>query len=325
MLIQREERRLARAEARAPHSLGEADYLLRVGDFARQGALRFTVAGGPFLAQTDAIPPMVKLPELLSAALKAETDKEGDDDLKLLLAPGSSLGGARPKASVIDRDGTLAIAKFPKADDTVRVPLWEALALTLAHHAGIPTPAWRLESIARRPVLILGRFDRDGVKRIPFLSAMSMLGAADGEAHSYLELADALRLHGAAAREDCAQLWLRIVFSILISNTDDHLRNHGFLYQSKRGWRLSPVYDLNPVPADVRERALSLAITEDDNTASLELALSVAGHFGLKPAEAKTIAREVAAAVRPWRQDAARLGLKPSEIDRMASAFEHRD
>jgi serine/threonine-protein kinase HipA len=328
VLIQREERRRAPEEKRTARTLSEIDYLLAVRDVTRQGALRFTRDGtGPFLAESDVrnIPPLVGLPKLLNAAMKVGTDKETDADLKLLLAPGSSLGGARPKASVIDKDGQLAIAKFPQKDDPMRIPVWEALALTLAEKAGIQTPAWRLLEIAKRPVLLLKRFDRDDERRLPFLSAMSMLGAADNEPHSYMELADALRQHGAAADADCAQLWRRIVFNILISNTDDHLRNHGFLYQTKRGWRLSPAYDLNPVPIDLKERALSLAIDEADNTASIDLAFAVAKHFGVKDKQARDIVREVGAAVKSWRRDAARLGLSASETERMSSAFEHDD
>lgn len=328
VLIQREERRKAREQNRAPRTLTEADYLLGVADITRQGALRFAQKeGSSFLADGDAahIPPLVHLPKLLDAAMHIGTDKESDADLKLLLAPGSSLGGARAKASVIDKDGRLAIAKFPQADDKTRIPVWEALALKLAAGAGIPTPIWRLEEIAERPVLLLRRFDRDEKRRVPFLSAMSMLAAKDGDLHSYMELADALRQHGAEAEADCAQLWRRIVFNILISNTDDHLRNHGFLYQTGRGWRLSPAYDLNPVPTDIKERALSLAIDEADNTASLDIAFSVAKHFGVKDRQAREITKEVGVAVKPWRKEAASLGLSPHEIERMASAFEHND
>lgn len=161
--------------------------------------------------------------------------------------------------------------------------------------------------------------------RIPFLSAMSMLGATDNEPRSYLELADALRQHGAAPKEDMRSLWRRIVFSILISNTDDHLRNHGFLYPGAEGWPLAPAYDLNPVPTDVRPRVLSTAISLDDGTASLNLALEVAEYFELDWKEARRIAREVGAAVATWRAEAAKLGLIKAEIDRMASAFEHQD
>src|SRR6185369_1261022 len=160
-----------------------------------------------------------------SAAEHVLSDTDTDEDLRLLLAPGSSLGGARPKASVRDRDGHLAIAKFPNKGDEYNAVLWEALALTLAAKAGISTPEWRLETVAERPVLLLRRFDRAEGARVPFLSAMSMLGAKDNETRSYLEFVDALRRYGAAPRADMHELWRRIVFSILISNTDDHLRN----------------------------------------------------------------------------------------------------
>lgn len=326
VLLQREERRKAREEKRAPRTLLEADYLLGVGDIARQGALRFAEhEGGPFLAAGVQIPPLIQLPALLGAALRLSEDDGGtDDDLRLLLAPGSSLGGARPKASVIDRGGQLAIAKFPQHGDLLPVTLWEGVALTLAAQAGIPTPEWRAQKVAGRNVLLLRRFDRRGEIRIPFLSAMSLLNAAENEVHSYMEIADALRQYGARAEQDCAQLWRRIVFSILISNTDDHLRNHGFLYEGS-GWRLAPAYDLNPMPVDIKPRILTTAIDEADSTASLDLAYDVAQHFGLKPDKAKTIACEVGAAVAGWREAAKAIGLTNKEIDRMASAFEHDD
>lgn len=327
-LIQREERRIARVEARQPHTLGEGDYLAAVSDITRQGALRFTeTQDGPFIAPSDAasVPPLVRLGDLLHAADHVEADDETDADLRLLLAPGSSLGGARAKASVIDQDGALSIAKFPQVDDAYAIIPWEAVSLSLASDAGIEVPSWRLEQVAGRSVLLLRRFDRDGALRIPFLSAMSMIGAADNEEHSYLELVDALRVHGAQPEKDCAQLWRRIVFTILISNTDDHLRNHGFLSGSRSGWRLSPVYDINPTPTDLRPRVLSLAIDETETTASLALAFDVASEFGLKPNEAKQIAREVGAAVRNWRARAAEFGLSAREQQRMESAFEHED
>lgn len=326
VLIQREERRKARAENRQPRSLFEADYLLAVGDLARQGALRFAEAmDGPFLAVQVNIPPLLRLAELLGAAMRVDADDASDDDLKLLLAPGSSLGGARPKASIIDRDGHLAIAKFPKHDDEIPVSPWEATALSLAARAGITTTEWRLETVAKREVLLLRRFDRRVGQRVPFLSAMSMLDAADGDQHSYLEIADAIRQYGASAEEDCAQLWRRVVFNILISNTDDHLRNHGFLYDPAGGWRLAPAYDLNPVPVDIKPRILTTAIDEGDGTASLDLALATAAHYKLKPEMARRIMREVGAAVAGWREAAGALGLSKNSIERMASAFEHED
>jgi serine/threonine-protein kinase HipA len=325
ILIQRNERRKATEEGRAPRSLGEIDYLLAVSDAARQGALRFAEKeGGPFLAEGVQIPPLLRLGELLNAALHVTADEDSDEDLKLLLAPGSSLGGARPKASVIDRDGQLAIAKFPQDGDLVPVSLWEATALTLAARAGIPTPDWRLEKVAGRHALLLRRFDRDRERRIPFLSAMSMLDAIDNDLHSYLEIADALRQFGVQAAEDCAQLWRRVLFNILISNSDDHLRNHGFLYEAG-GWRLAPAYDLNPVPVDIKPRILTTAIDADDGTASVALALETASHYGLKLAQTRTIMREVGTAVSQWRKIASDIGLSKTEIERMASAFEHAD
>jgi serine/threonine-protein kinase HipA len=327
VLIGRAERQLARDENRPPRTITELDYLLGVGDIARQGALRFCAEqGSPFLGvgTVQQIPPLIELPRLLGAAERFSADEETADDIRLLLAPGSSLGGARPKASIIDRDGRLAIAKFPKADDDIRVPLWEAVALTLAHKAGIPTPSWRIETINDKAVLILHRFDRVNETRTPYLSAMSMLGAIDNEPHSYMEIADALRQYGSHAEQDCAGLWRRIVFNILISNTDDHLRNHGFVF-AKNGWALSPAFDLNPVPTDVRPRILSTAIDEVDATASMDIAFDVAKHFGLKPDVAKAIAREVGAVVATWRDTAASLGLNAKEIERMSSAFEHED
>lgn len=327
-LMRRAERRRAEREQQTPRTLHEVDYLLLVDDEARQGALRFAEQpDGPFLREEGAkrTPPLIELPQLLSASDRVVDDQDTDDDLRLLLAPGSSLGGARPKASVRDRDGHLAIAKFPRRDDEYDTVLWESVALTLAARAGIPVPEARVEVVADRPVLLLRRFDRVGAQRVPFLSAMSMLGARDNQAHSYLEIVDALRQHGAAAREDIQGLWRRIVFSILISNTDDHLRNHGFLYAGAGGWRLSPAYDLNPVPVDIKARVLATAINEDDGTASLDLAMSVAGYFELNAARARAIAGVVGRAVASWRQEAGRLGLPDPQIGRMASAFEHAD
>ena len=326
MLIQREERRKAREDRRTPRTLLEVDYLLGVSDITRHGALRFAeTERGPFLATGAQVPPLLQLPALLGAAMRIGADGGNDDDLRLLLAPGSSLGGARPKASVVDRDGKLAIAKFPQHGDLTRVTLWEAVALRLAAYAGIPTSTWRVESVAGQDVLLVRRFDRRSNVRVPFLSAMSLLNATDNERRSYLEIADALRQYGARPEEDCAQLWRRIVFSILVSNTDDHLRNHGFLYDSAGGWRLSPAYDLNPLPADIKPRILTTAIDEADGTASLDLAFEVSPHFGVKPDRAKAVVRDVGEVVARWRETAAAIGLSPNEIERMASAFEHEE
>ena len=328
VLMRRAERRRAEREGTTPRTLSEIDYLLMVDDEARQGALRFAEhEGGPFLAEhgPTKIPPLIELPRLLSATERVLADSDTDEDLRLLLAPGSSLGGARPKASVRDRDGSLAIAKFPHQGDEINTVLWEAVALTLAAKAGVPVPEWRLETAADKPVLLSRRFDRAGKTRIPFLSAMSMLGANDGETRSYLEFVDALRQSGAAPKQDMHALWRRIALSILISNTDDHLRNHGFLYAGPAGWRLAPAYDLNPVPTDIKPRVLATAIDLDDGTASLRTLLEVASYFELSPDEAHQIAAQVGRAVTTWRKVAAKLGIAATEIDRMASAFDHED
>jgi serine/threonine-protein kinase HipA len=254
-----------------------------------------------------------------------ENDAETAEEIRLLLAPGSSLGGARPKASIRDRDGSLAIAKFPHKSDEVQVERWEAVALRLAEKAGIRVPVHRIEVVAERPVLILTRFDRAGTTRIPFLSAMSMLGAVDHEVRSYMEIADTIRRFGAQTPADLKQLWRRVVFNVLTSNTDDHLRNHAFLYTGIEGWTLSPAYDMNPVPVDIKPRVLCTAIEYEDTTASLDLALGVAEYFDIKASEARSIAEQVARAVTQWRLEARALNIPQAEINRMASAFEHDD
>ncbi len=327
-LMRRMERRRAEGHGQTPRALHEIDFLMLVDDEARQGALRFAEReGGPFLRHEGAkrIPPLLELPKLLSATERLLDEKDTDEDLRLLIAPGSSLGGARPKASVRDNAGHLAIAKFPRRDDDFNAVLWEATALALGKKAGIAVPVARLEIVATKSVLLLRRFDRDGARRVPFLSAMSMLGSKDHETRSYLEMVDALRQHGASPKADMEELWRRIVFNILISNTDDHLRNHGFLYEGRNGWRLAPAYDLNPVPVDIKPRILSTAINEDDSTASLPLAFSVAEYFELDAGRAREIAARVGKAVAKWRDVASQRGLTLSEADRMASAFEHRD
>lgn len=328
VLMRRAERGLGEAAGRPPRTLLEIDYLLGVHDVSRLGALRFSnQPDGPFLAESteDNVPPFMALPKLLSASDHVLRDNETDDDLRLLLAPGSSLGGARPKASVRDNRGQLTIAKFPSPADEWSTVRWEAAALTLAQQAGIHVPDWSLETVAGKPVLLLKRFDRAPGVRVPFLSAMSMLGAHDFETHCYLELVDALRRWGAAPRNDMSELFRRIVFNVLISNTDDHLRNHGFLYPSAAGWRLAPAYDLNPVPADVKPRELSTEIAIGNATASLELALGVANYFELSPNQARAIAGEVGTAVARWRAVAEEKGIGAREIARLASAFEHTD
>ena len=309
-------------------ALTELDFLLRVNDTARVGALRFALAQGGVFQAPDAqspIPPLVRLPALLAASDRIQAGDGVDDALRLLLAPGSSLGGARPKASVRDAGGGLAIAKFPARTDVLDAVRWEAVALQLAQRAGMVVPRRRIEVVAGKPVLVVARFDRRAAGRVPFLSAMSALTATAHETRCYLELVDFLRQHGACPRADMRQLWRRVVFNILISNTDDHLRNHGFLHRPGAGWALSPAYDLNPVPTDVKPRVLSTAIDFENATASLDLALEVAPYFELKNGEARAIVAEVARATAEWRLVAAGLAVPAAETTRMASAFEHED
>lgn len=330
-LITRNEARRARDEGRTPRAPREIDFLLGVTDLVRQGALRFRVTPeGPFIAPDDGahVPPLVDLPVLLSAANALADDSnsaEADNAVRLLLAPGSSLGGARPKASVRDRDGALAIAKFPEYSDDVDVIRWERVMLLLAERAGIDVCEARLEPAGESAVLLVRRFDRRGPERVPFLSAMSLLDAADGEHRSYVEIFDALRQVASQATVDGPQLWRRLAFNILASNFDDHLRNHAVLYDGA-GWRLTPAYDLNPVPAHIKPRDLSTAINIDgDPSASIELAIEAAPEFLLKEDEARTIAVEIARVTTTWRDVARQFELQGDEINRMATAFEHEE
>lgn len=325
-LMRRNERRRAHAEGRRPRALRAVDFLTLVADETRLGALRFKDAGGgEFLTSTGKpVPPLVTLPRLLSATNRIIDNAETDEDLQLILAPGTSLGGARPKASVRDDDGHLLIAKFPRGDDDWPVTRWEAAVMTLAGAAGVRVSPFRLQPVLKRPVLMARRFDRRQGRRIPYISALTALDASDHEMRSYLEIAEFLRREGSNVNEDLAQLWRRIVFNVLVSNTDDHLRNHGFL-REPNGWRLAPAYDLNPVPADVKPRIHALAIDESDGTASLDTAFRIVPMFGMTEEDARTIAAEAGTAVGRWRDAAARHGLTPDEAERMSSAFEHED
>ena len=326
-LLQRAERRQAQHDRRPPRTLYEIDYLIGVADVARVGALRFRHRGGPsFLAVAPGgVPSVVHLQRLLEATERTLRDEESDEDLRLILAPGSSLGGARPKASVVDRDGSLALAKFPKETDEYSSERWEAVALTLASDAGIDAARFRLAEIAGRIVVIIRRFDRVDGRRIPFLSAMSMLERRDGEQASYPEIVDAIARHGARAKRDAAELYRRVAFNVLVSNVDDHLRNHAFLWKGADGWVLAPAYDLNPTPVDIRERRLTTFIDLADGACDIDLLLSSSEWYGLSPADANSAIREVARVTRRWRAIAASLGASSSEIERMSSAFEHHE
>ncbi len=326
-LMRRTERRLAEREGHAVRTLLESDYLLGVADTTRLGALRFRWAGeNRFQAPArTGVPTLIELGRLLRITERILRDEETDEDIQLIFAPGSSLGGARPKASVIDRHGHLSIAKFPKESDDYNMEAWEEVALRLAGQAGIATPMHDLIDVAGKKVLLSRRFDRRGAIRIPFLSAMAMMGARDGERGSYPEIVDVLAEHGVQGKTDAHALYRRVVFNVLISNVDDHLRNHGFLWLGKTGWSLSPAYDLNPVPTDLRPRILTTSIDLDEGTCSLDLLEAASGFFALTLAQARTVIREVATVTKFWRDTAKAVGIRAAGINRMASAFEHDD
>ena len=316
--------------------LHESDYLLGVHDAFRAGALRLRRDDvGDFLDDQHgaAAPPFVQLRELEAASLALERDEDntsaaGDEWLRMLIAPGGSLGGARPKASVVDPDGCLWIAKFPSVRDEHNVGAWELVLHTLAKGCGLAVP----QGLARRfgsphHTFLVQRFDRtDTGQRLHFASAMTLTGHQDGDdastGVSYLEIARALIDHGAQTDADLRELWSRIVFNLLVSNTDDHLRNHGFILVPGKGWRLSPAYDMNPVP---ESHGLKLNISAADNAMDLELARSVAPYFRVAKADADAIIDNSQAVARQWSKIAAGLQIPSREQDRMASAFRLAD
>ena len=328
-LMERRERLRAKEEGRKPRTLLSSDYLLGVYDESRMGALRFALEeGGPFLSGDgdETIPPWATLRTLEEASREFEKDENALNDkwLKQLLRPGSSLGGARPKATVQDVDGSLWIAKFPSRNDRVDIGAWEKVVSDVARICGMRIPESRMETFsALGSTFLVKRFDRNGSRRIHFSSAMTMLGKADGasadDGTSYLELADFLVKHGAMPKEDLTELWKRIVFNIAISNTDDHLRNHGFLL-SPTGWRLSPAYDLNP-QAD--GDGLALNVNLEDNSLDIGLALEVAPYFQLEKRKAESIANRMCQLISgSWESIAKGYGLNHGQIELMRPAFD---
>jgi serine/threonine-protein kinase HipA len=323
MLIQRHHRR--RAGGAGDPGFGEVDYLLGVRDVLRQGALRFRdpETGGFMAGDGDGVPHLIDLPDLLNLADRAERDVADGEELAILLRGGSSLGGARPKAHVLDRDGRVAIAKFPRlSSDEWDVVRWEAVTLDLARASGITTPPSRLHEIDGKGVLLIDRFDRRGDVRIGYVSAMTMLEAVDGEERTYLDLVEVVEEASDRVTEDLRELWRRAAFSVLVSNTDNHLRNHGFLRLTSGGWSQSPAFDLNPDPQP-GPKLLSTAIDESSNAADLGLLLENAEFFRLGATEARDIVAEVSAATSGWRDAARRAGSSAEAIAQMEPAFEH--
>jgi serine/threonine-protein kinase HipA len=313
------------------HPLNHLDYLLAVDDMSRVGALRFRDEEAIFQRAPEAgkrtAPPLIELGMLLSASRAVETHSETAADLAYLRGRGTSLGGMRPKCSVVDDDGRLSIGKFPSVADERAITKGEVLALSLAREAGIGAARARLVNNDDVPVALIQRFDRpDDGGRLMYLSAATMLGAdaADATEHTYTEIVDALRQHGAQPQADIEELWRRIAFSILITNVDDHLHNHGFLHAQVGQWRLAPAFDVNPFPERIRE--LKTWISEETGPeASIDALMSAAPYFRIERSMAIRILSDVEHAVSRWRQVGHSIGMSNRELDQFADAFEHRE
>lgn len=308
-------------------SLNAVDYLLAADDESRMGALRFQDEAGIFQRAPEAgrrtTPPLLELGHLLAASQAVDNDSETAADLAYLRGRGTSLGGLRPKCTVIDDDGRLSIGKFPSVTDQTAVTKAEVLALQLARRAGITAANARLVTSDGIPVALIRRFDRtaDGI-RLPYISAATMLGADPAEEHSYTEIVDALRVHGAAVQQDCEELWRRMAFSILITNVDDHLRNHGFLHVARGQWRLAPAFDVNPSPERARELKTWIS-AEAGPEATIEALLSVAPYFRISRPRAAEIIGHVESAVAAWRSVGKQIAMTAPELAQYAEAFEH--
>ena len=314
------------AASRVNSTLRPRDYLLGVSDLTRIGALRYSEEGSAFLAPGTGVPPLTRLGDLMAAAHKVHTGNTTPTELELLLSPGSSLGGARPKSNVIDQHGVLHIAKFDHPQDTYSVILWEGATLQMAADIGLNVPAFRLLRVGINDVLLLRRFDRQGTDRLPYISALTMLDAPTAESGSYVALAHAIRQHSADATADLHELWSRLAFTILVTNTDNHLRNHAFIrHPGSAGWTLAPAYDINPTPRTIKPRILTLPVENNDATASLETAIAVSPQFGLKLSDAKLVIRNMSRITSRWRSYAAKVGITAGDIAFMETAFEHSE
>ncbi|MDR3280207.1 MAG: type II toxin-antitoxin system HipA family toxin [Synergistaceae bacterium] len=308
--------------------LSDGDFMLGVSDHMRIGALRVSAASDEniFLARHEDVPKLVHLAELERASYNIEKNKETSADLALLLQPGTSIGGARPKA-VVENEGSLWIAKFQSSFDTERTALKEAIMLDLAKIARIECPIHRvIGETGRNPILLVKRFDREGSVRVPFMSAMTMLERGEttrGNA-SYMELADAITRCSSRPEHDRAELWRRMTFGAMTGNTDDHLRNHAFL-RDERGWRLSPAYDLNPSDQPYKTRRHELSFDGGSYRPSLELCVKLASYFGVTDETSSQILEGIAIALKSWKTVARKNGMSAAEINRMSVSFEHED
>ncbi|WP_304269257.1 type II toxin-antitoxin system HipA family toxin [Phascolarctobacterium succinatutens] len=328
VLMNKRERILAEKESRKPSKLYDSDYLLGVYDETRMGGIRFKVnPEGPFLSddKETAVPPWATLRTLEEASRNFENDETGLTEkwLNQLIKPGSSLGGARPKATVVDTKNQLWIAKFPSKNDENDTGAWEIVAHDLAALCGLNVPEAKLEKFSPLgSTFLIKRFDRLGSKRVHFASAMTLLvkkdGASAADGSSYLDIAAFIKSYGAQPKKDLIELWKRIVFNMAVTNTDDHLRNHAFILTDK-GWILSPLYDVNPVPYGDE---LSLNVDEDDNSISIDLAVQTAVKFGISKSDAEAVAEDILQIVRDnWERTAAGYALTRRQIEEMRPAF----
>ncbi|MEZ7498653.1 HipA domain-containing protein [Flavobacterium sp. Arc3] len=327
-LMKRREAQLARERNEKPKTVYDIDFLLGVYDESRMGALRFKIdAKGDLLDnnKNTSTPPWSSIRELQNAAANFENDKDNEEVnkwLSVLIAPGSSLGGARPKANILDNDKSLWIAKFPSKTDTVDKAAWEFLAYQLATNAGIKMAPCRIEKImGKHNTFFTKRFDRENGERIHFASAMTMTGNNEDTIRdnpaSYLDIAEFISNQGANVEENLHQLWRRIIFNIAISNTDDHLRNHGFIL-TKEGWILSPAYDLNP---SIDKDGLALNIDMNNNALDFELAKSVGEYFRLNTLQMENIIQDVIQVTSNWKTIATEIGISRTELEMMEKAF----
>lgn len=327
---QRQKARRAGADV-GTQPLNALDFLLTIDDTNRVGALRFQDENGVFQRAEEegrrSAPPLIELGALLSATRAVETNTETAADLAYLRGRGTSLGGLRPKCSVIDDDGRLSIGKFPSVSDDRAVTKGEVLALRLAQAAGISAAQARLIDSDGAPVALIRRFDRpESGGRIMYISAATMLGqdSADSTEHAYTEIVDALRQYGADAQSDIEELWRRIAFYILITNVDDHLHNHGFLHVAHGQWRLAPAFDVNPFPDRVRE--LNTWISEKTGPeTSIEALMSIATYCRIELETARRFLAKVERAVAGWRNTGREIGMNNKELDQFAEAFEHAE
>ena len=328
VLMQKRESINASKEGRKPARLNDSDYLLGVFDETRMGGVRFKLSeDGAFLSddKDSSVPPWATLRTLEEASRQFENDDEVQKEkwLEQLLRPGSSLGGARPKATIQDTNGELWIAKFPSSKDENNTGAWEKVVHDLAGICGLHVPESKLETFSKLgSTFLVKRFDRCGAKRIHFASAMTLLGKTDGasaaDGSSYLEMVSFIKSYGGNPNGDLVELWKRIVFNMAVSNTDDHLRNHAFILTAK-GWILSPLYDVNPVPYG---EYLSLNVNEDDSRISIDLAVETAGYFGIKQEDASKLAKEMLNIVKAnWENLAKRYGISRGQIEAMRPAF----